>query len=108
MCRQRVTISGHCLSWAPVLSGIPQGSVIGPLMFICYVNDMPVVLHSTIGMFADDTKIFHQVQNIDTKIFHQVQNIEDSDILKSDLKRLQFWADIWQLRFNAMKCKVMH
>eukprot|EP00112_Aurelia_sp_Birch-Aquarium-sp1_P026342 Seg9297.1 transcript_id=Seg9297.1/GoldUCD/mRNA.D3Y31 product="putative RNA-directed DNA polymerase from transposon X-element" protein_id=Seg9297.1/GoldUCD/D3Y31 len=63
-CRQRVVVNGHCSSWAPVNSGIPQGSVMGPLLFICYVNDMPEVVHSAIRMFADDTKIFCQVNDV--------------------------------------------
>lgn len=69
----------------------------GPLLFICYVNDLPEVLHSTISMFADDAKIFCLVNDK-----------EDRDILQLDLEILQCWADKWQLRFNATKCNVMH
>ena len=54
--RQRVAVNGNLSSWAPVDSGVPQGSVLGPLLFICYVNDMPEVVHSALRMFADDTK----------------------------------------------------
>ena len=53
--RQRTIVTGHCSSWAPVNSEIPQGNVMGPLLFICYVNDMPKVVHSTIGMLVNDT-----------------------------------------------------
>ena len=95
--RQRVVVNGQYSSWAPVNSGIPQGSVLGPLLFICYVNDMPDIVHSAIRMFADDTKIFGLVNDT-----------EDRDKLQMDLERLQCWADKWQLRFNATKCKVMH
>ena len=90
-------MNGSYSSWAPVNSGIPQGSVLGPLLFICYVNDMPEVVHSAIRMFADDTKIFCLVNDK-----------EDRNKLQLDLERLQCWADKWQLRFNATKCKVMH
>lgn len=58
---------------------------------------MPEVVHSAIRMFADDTKIFCQVNDV-----------KDRDKLQLDLERLQCWADKWQLRFNATKCKVMH
>ena len=95
--RQRVAVNGNLSSWAPVDSGVPQGSVLGPLLFICYVNDMPEVVHSALRMFADDTKIFRQVDSE-----------EDKENLQSDLKTLKDWADTWQLRFNASKCKVMH
>ena len=95
--RQRVVVNGSYSSWAPVNSGIPQGNVLGPLLFICYVNDMPEVVHSAIRMFADDTKIFCLVNDK-----------EDRNKLQLDLERLQCWADKWQLRFNMTKCKVIH
>ena len=66
----------------------------GPLLFICYINDMPEVVHSTIGMFADDTKIFCQVQNV-----------VDREYLQLDLERLQCRPDKWQLGFNATNAK---
>ena len=95
--RQRVVINGEASSWRDVLSGIPQGSVLGPVLFICYVNDMPETVQSMIRMFADDTKVFAQCDS--TEECHQLQ---------SDLDTLQDWADTWQLRFNATKCKAMH
>lgn len=58
---QRVIVNGEMSDWAPVTSGIPQGSVLGPVMFILYINDMPDVVHSLIRMFADDTKIFREI-----------------------------------------------
>ncbi len=95
--RQRVAVNGSFSSWTPVLSGIPQGSVLGPVLFICYINDMPGEVNSMIEMFADDTKIF---TNIESE--------EDSEALQADLVKLQEWANKWQMRFNASKCKVMH
>ena len=59
--RQRVLVNGSKSSWSPVTSGIPQGSVLGPMLFVCYINDMPDVVDSPIHMFADDTKIFRQM-----------------------------------------------
>ena len=70
---------GYCSNWGPVLTGVPQGSAMGPFLLICYANDMPNVVYSTKGMFADPATIFYQVQNV-----------EDSDILKTDLERHQY------------------
>ena len=64
---QLVTVNGEISRVAEVLSGIPQGtegSVLGPLLFICFVNDMPNVVHSHIQMFADDTKLYCEVNNM--------------------------------------------
>ena len=71
-----------------------QGSVLGPLLFVCYVNDMPENITSTAYMFADDTKVY---RNIKTHI--------DREVLQSDLSHLEEWSRKWQLRFNADKCK---
>lgn len=95
--KQQVCIGNVTSSWKPVTSGIPQGSVLGPVLFICYVNDMPLNIHSNIKIFADDTKLFSK---IDSK--------SDSENLQQDLTNLEAWTNIWQLRFNATKCKVMH
>ena len=95
--RQRVVVNGNYSSWAPVNSAIPQGSVMGPLLFICYVNGMPEVVHSAIRMFPNGTEIFSLVNDK-----------EDRNKLQLDLERLQCWAGKRQLRFNATKCKVRH
>ena len=58
---QRVVINSAKSEWAPVTSGIPQGSVLGPVLFIIYVNDLPDIIHSSIQMFADDTKVFNKI-----------------------------------------------
>ena len=94
---QRVMVAGTGSEWAPVLSGVPQGSVLGPVLFICYINDMPNTVSSFIYMYADDTKIGRQVATA-----------EDSKKLQADLNRMQQWSDKWQLKFNSTKCKVMH
>ena len=58
---QRVSVNGVLSMIAAVISGIPQGSVLGPILFIIFVNDMPEILHTMILMFADDTKIFWEI-----------------------------------------------
>jgi len=94
---QRVIINGMKSKPAWVLSGIPQGSVLGPLLFILFVNDMPETVQSHIQMFADDTKIFREVNNP-----------AESLLLQTDIEILEKWSSTWQLKFNAEKCKVMH
>lgn len=93
--KQRVVLNGMESSWGDVLSGIPQGSVLGPFLFVVFVNDLPDAVHSASFLFADDTKLFAKVP-------------DNSLTLQEDLDRLQLWSDLWQLRFNASKCKVMH
>jgi len=84
-------------SWSKVLSGIPQGSVLGPLLYVIYVNDLPVHVNNPIQLFADDTKVYARVVNID-----------DCYQLQSDLKELESWSQKWQISFNISKCKSMH
>ena len=82
--------------WIGVQSGVLQGSVLGPLLFILYVNDVPDLIESNLKMFADDTKIYSVI-----KSFH------DSLKLQHDINKLMQWSSVWLLRFNAAKCKVM-
>jgi len=70
---------------------------LGPLLFLLYVIELPDWIKCELKMFADDTKVWSRIQK-DT----------DSSTLQDDLDRLQSWSDIWQLSFNADKCKVMH
>ena len=95
--KQRVVVNGAESSWANVLSGVPQGSALGPLYFIIFINDMPEVVHNMIALFADDAKLFSSITNV-----------SDHEHLKQDLIQLQNWAEKWQLKFNEKKCKVMH
>ena len=93
---QRAAVNGSFSTWMDVLSGIPQGSVLGPLLFVIYINDLPDRLISPTFMFADDTKIFREVT---------CQG--DQEILQDDLNALQSWSNEWLLRFHPDKCKVM-
>jgi hypothetical protein len=95
--RQRVSVNGTLSDWAAVRSGVPQGSVLGPVLFVVFINDLPECLSSLCTMYADDTKVYGRVDGP-----------EDRDKLQSDLNGLVNWADTWQLRFNADKCKVLH
>ena len=78
-------------------SGIPQGSVLGPILFVLFINDLPDDILSSIVMFADDTKLWSKVNNT-----------EDRAALQFDIDKLATWSNDWQLSFNADKCKSLH
>ena len=95
--QQRVVVDGSRSSWAPVTSGVPQGSVLGPLLFVLFVNDLPDVVHCSVKLFADDTKLYCLGSG---EIGRQQ--------LQHDLDALVDWSDLWQLPFNEAKCKMLH
>ena len=95
--RQRVVIKGTKSDWGKVTSGIPQGSVLGPILFVLFINDLPDDILSSIVMFADDTKLWSKVNNT-----------EDRAALQFDIDKLATWSNDWQLSFNADKCKSLH
>lgn len=93
--KQRVTVLGATSSAKSVLSGVPQGSILGPILFLLYVNDLPdAVEHSKIASFADDTKLFKQIDST-----------ADASLLQSDLSSLENWSTSSGLVFNQEKCK---
>ena len=94
---QRVMINGETSNWFPVISGIQQGNVLGPAVFVLYINDLPEAVNLMLQMFADDTKVFLAISNA-----------FDAKHLQSDLIILEKWSEKWQVTFNAKKCKVMH
>jgi hypothetical protein len=95
--KQRVSCHGSCSPWAVVSSGVPQGTVLGPLFFLVYINDLPDKVKSDCNMLADDTKIFRGVASG-----------EDCIALQNDLHSLSTWADDNRLSFNTSKCEVLH
>lgn len=94
---QCVIIEGERSDWKPVTSGVPQGSILGPLLFLLFINDMPdVIVSSTVALFADDCKVFKVIRNE-----------RDCQLLQDDLKKLNDWSTKWNMNFNASKCKIM-
>ena len=78
------------------MSGVPQGTVLGPLLFLAYINDMPECVKSELKLFADDSLLYSRIQNVD-----------DCHKLQEDLNKLQEWEQRWQMGFNADTCKVI-
>ena len=95
--KQRVQIRGTFSTWSPVLSGTPQGTILGPILFLVYINDIIDHISSVVKLYADDTKIYRAIKDPQT----------DIPALQSDLNRLNQWASTWQLRFNVEKCESM-
>ena len=95
--RQRVCLQGELSGWLDVTSGVPQGSVLGPILFLIFVNDMDSGIVNWILKFADDTKIYSSLRDP-----------KDCDTLQEDLDLLYAWSNEWQMQFNVDKCKVMH
>ena len=79
----------------PVMSGVPQGSVLGPCLFLLYINDMPDMIESNIRLFDD------------TIMYLTVSNQADCQALQSDLSKLETWESEWLMAFNPDKCKVI-
>ena len=93
--RQRVTVLGATSQEREVSSGVPQGSILGPVLFLLYVNDLPkAVMSSKVACFADDTKVLKRVESQ-----------QDSVDLQSDIDNLNSWARLSGLTFNHSKCK---
>jgi len=95
--KQKVGIKKTYSDWQDVRSGVPQGSVLGPLLFLIYINDLDDGVISKLGKFADDTKIGRGVNN---------EN--EIETLRNDLKKIFQWSIDWQMLFNIDKCTVMH
>ena len=82
-----------------VLSGVPQGTVLGPLLFLCHINDLPSVVDpgTAVRLFADDCLLYRSIKSAD-----------DQTQLQRDLNALALWGDCWGMRFNVKKCNVLH
>ena len=89
--QQRVVLNGQYSKWAPILVGVPQGSILVPLLFLIYINDLSKNLKSSAKIFADDTSLFSAVYNA----------TESANLLNEHLKKISEWAFSWIMLFNS-------
>ena len=92
----KVVVDGEHSDEAKVLSGVPQGTVLGPLLFLVHINDLPQSVTSNVRLFADDCLLYRKVKTP-----------KDQEILQEDLKHLEIWASNWGMKFNAKKCYIL-
>ena len=88
--KQRVALSGKFSSWTSIEAGVPQGSILGPLLFLIYINDLSDDLMSNVKLFADDTSLFSVVHDVNAS----------STNFNNDLKKISDWAIQWKMSFN--------
>ena len=93
--KQRVVIEGQCSDWRTINSGVPQGSVLGPLLFLIYINDITDDLASLPLIYADDTTLLEIVDDTAVSAGH----------LNSDLNKIAVWADKWLVTMNPVKSR---
>ena len=93
----RVLLNGASSGWLPTNAGVPQGSILGPLLFLIYTNDIVNNIESNIYLFADDTSLLHPIDD----------PIKSFELLNRDLNTLVLWANQWRVTFNAGKTEYM-
>ena len=93
---QKVVLDGQASDPVPVLSGVPQGSVLGPVFFLIFINDLPDNIRSSVRLFADDCVLYRNINSL-----------TDCQILQEDLNSLAQWETDWQMQFNVAKCHSM-
>ena len=91
--KQTVVINGIYSDEVPVSSGVPQGSVLGPILFLAYINDLPEHVISRVSLFADDTVMYLAISST-----------TEGQALQTDLACLEQWEKMWDMQFNPSKC----
>ena len=92
---QKVALNGQSSKWQNVIAGVPQGSVLGQLYFLIYINDLPQGLHFDVKLFADNTSLFSVIHDVDTS----------STALNNDLVKIKEWTYNWKMSFNPGRNK---
>jgi hypothetical protein len=94
--RQSVVLQGTSSSELPVTSGVPQGSVLGPTLFLIYINDLPSVVNCNVSLYADDTLLYSEANSE-----------EDVKRFQADIDAVYMWSTTWKMPFNATKCELI-
>ena len=97
--KQRVVVDGMQSDLVTVDAGVPQGTVLGPILFLLHINDLPSVISSKVRLF--------EVFTDDCLVYREVKGRQDQNDLQKDLKLLETWGSTWGMRFNAAKCNIM-
>ena len=92
-----MAINGISSDSIPVSSGVPQGSVLGPVLFLAHINDLPEQVKSKVRLFADGTAMYLAISSLP-----EASNLQD------DLIQLEKWEKSWDLDFNPIKCQLLH
>ena len=92
-----MVVNGSSSKWSPVLSGVPQGTVLGPSLFLVFVNDLLSSVSSRVKLFADDSVLYRR----------HIESSADHDKLQQDPLQLEEWAAMWQMKFAPSKCYIM-
>ena len=95
--RQAVVVSGASSHFMNAISGVPQGSVLGPCLFLAYINDMPEKLSALARLFADDTAVYKTISN----------GHDQAGATTKDLQRLADWEESWDMEFHPTKCQTL-
>ena len=93
--KQRVCLGGIASTWLSIFAGVPQGSILVPILFLIFINDIVNYIRTNIRLFDDDTILYKVVHNIDLAAAE----------LNIDLESIKFWAKIWKVDFNPLKSK---
>uniref|UniRef100_K7EWP9 Reverse transcriptase domain-containing protein n=1 Tax=Pelodiscus sinensis TaxID=13735 RepID=K7EWP9_PELSI len=94
---QRVVINGSQSCWKGITIGVPQGCVLGPILFNIFINHLDIGIERTLTKLADDTKLGGVATTL-----------EDRVIIQNDLEKSEKWSEVNRMKFNKDKCKVLH
>ena len=95
--KQKVHIQGGSSHWFPIEAGVPEGSILGPLLVLIYINDIVTNIKSTVRLFADDTSLYLIVD----------EPVEAARCLNSQLELIYQWAELWFVKFNAAESELL-